>query len=114
MPGAPTVPPRPPGPPSKPATPEGTAPKNRPQQTAQASDSGPERQYLAKHRKARTLMAVVLKTGAVLRGRITWVDTQSIKLEREPVEPNVLVFKTSIDYLYRADKAGDQDEGVRA
>lgn len=60
-----------------------------------------ERAYLLKRSEARTPMVVVLRSGTVLRGRIAWVDTYSIKIERQPAEPNVLVFKGSIDYMHR-------------
>lgn len=63
-----------------------------------------ERAYLLKHSVARTPMVVALRSGKVLRGRLAWIDTYSIKIEREPAEPNVLVFKGSIDYIHREEQ----------
>jgi sRNA-binding regulator protein Hfq len=74
-----------------------------PEQSAPVSGIGKERAYLLKHSLARTPMVVVLRSGTVLRGRLAWIDTYSIKIEREPGEPNVLVFKGSIDYILRAE-----------
>ncbi len=46
-------------------------------------------------------MVVALRSGTVIRGRLAWVDTYSIKIERQCPEPNVLVFKGAIDYIHR-------------
>jgi len=91
--------------PSKSAIPNAAAPGKRTGPPTPADDSGAEHGYLRKHGKARTQMVIVLKSGIVLRGRIEWIDRYSIKIERKPAGPNVLVYKSSIDYIHREDLA---------
>jgi len=86
---------------SQPATPEALARSKPSGQSAPVKGFGSERAYLLKHAAARTPMVVVLRSGTVLRGRLAWVDTYSIKIERQSPDPNVLVFKGSIDYMHR-------------
>jgi len=45
-------------------------------------------------------MAIVMNDGEVLRGTIEWYDKNCIKLHRNG-EPNLLVFKRAIKYLYK-------------
>jgi sRNA-binding regulator protein Hfq len=87
--------------PSQPATPDPVAQSKPSGQSAPAKVIGREQAYLLKHSSARTPMVVVLRSGTVLRGRLAWVDKYSIKIERQPAEPNVLVFKASIDCMHR-------------
>ncbi len=91
----------PPSPAIKPAAPE-TAARSKPSgHSAPVNGFGSERAYLLKHSAARTPMVVALRSGTVIRGRLAWVDTYSIKIERQCPEPNVLVFKGAIDYIHR-------------
>lgn len=59
-----------------------------------------EAYYYVKQMQARTPMVVVLNDGEVLRGTIEWYDRDCIKLTRTPA-PNLLLYKTSIKYLYK-------------
>lgn len=100
-----TAPPSPPNPQlPKPSRREAIAPSKR---SGWPAGSGLEMQYLKKHAEARTPMVVVLKSGSAIRGRIAWIDTYSIKIERKPAEPNVLIFKSAIAYIHRAENNGD-------
>lgn len=58
--------------------------------------------YYIKQMSAKTPMVFVLKDGEVLRGIIEWYDKNSLKVNREGA-PNLLVFKSSIKYLYKAE-----------
>jgi sRNA-binding regulator protein Hfq len=55
-------------------------------------------------------MVVALKSGTVLRGRIEWIDTYALKVERKPAAPNVLVYKTAIAYIHRAEQSKNDGE----
>ena len=57
--------------------------------------------YYVKQIQAKTPMVVVLKDDETLQGVIAWYDKSCLKLNREP-EPNLLVYKPNIKYLYKA------------
>jgi len=59
-----------------------------------------ENYYYKKQMESKTLMAIVMNDGEVLRGTIEWYDKNCIKLHRNG-EPNLLVFKRAIKYLYK-------------
>jgi sRNA-binding regulator protein Hfq len=62
--------------------------------------------YYVKQMQARTPMVVVLNDGEELHGVIEWYDRTCIKVNRVQ-EPNVLVYKSNIKYLYKeSDKDG--------
>ena len=54
-------------------------------------------------------MAVVLEDGEVLRGTVEWYDRDCIKLTRHG-EPNLLIFKRVIKYVYKEDESGHNGE----
>ena len=56
--------------------------------------------YYLKQMNAKTQMVVVLDNGEQLRGNIEWYDRGCIKVHRQG-EPNLLLFKHSIKYLYK-------------
>lgn len=56
--------------------------------------------YYVKQMQARTPMVVVLDTGEIIRGVIEWYDKSCIKVHRQG-EPNLLIFKSCIRYLYK-------------
>jgi sRNA-binding regulator protein Hfq len=49
-------------------------------------------------------MVVVLKSGEALHGVIEWYDKRCVKIHRAG-QPNLLVMKTSIRYLYKGSGA---------
>ncbi len=59
-----------------------------------------ENYYYRKQMEAKTPMVVVLTDGEVVRGTIEWYDKNCIKLHRNG-EPNLLIFKHAIKYLYK-------------
>lgn len=56
--------------------------------------------YYVKQMQARTPVAVVMTDGEVLRGSVEWYDKDCIKLTRSG-DPNLLVYKHSIKYIYK-------------
>jgi RNA chaperone Hfq len=61
--------------------------------------------YYLKQMNNKTPMVVVLDNGEQLRGQIEWYDRSCIKVNRMG-EPNLLVFKHAIKYLYKQDEEG--------
>ncbi|MFN3321952.1 MAG: Hfq-like protein [Bryobacteraceae bacterium] len=51
--------------------------------------------------QSKTQMVIVMKDGEELRGVIEWYDKSCLKFNREG-EPNLLIFKPSIKYMYKA------------
>ena len=62
-----------------------------------------ENYYYRKQMEARTPMAIVLNDGETVWGTIEWYDKNCIKIHRNG-EPNLLLFKHNIKYLYKQDK----------
>jgi RNA chaperone Hfq len=61
-----------------------------------------EQFYYSKQMQSKVHMVVVLKDGEQLEGVIEWYDRSCLKLNREGA-PNLLVYKHSIKYMYKAD-----------
>lgn len=57
--------------------------------------------YYVKQMQTKTPMVVVLKDGETLEGIIEWYDKSCLKLNRDE-EPNLLVYKPNIKYMYKA------------
>ena len=57
--------------------------------------------YYVKQMQARTPMVIVLKDGESLHGVIEWYDKNCLKLSRTE-EPNLLIYKPNIKYMYKA------------
>lgn len=62
--------------------------------------------YYLKQMNGQTPMVVVLDNGERLRGHIEWYDKRCLKVHREG-EPNLLVFKHTIKYLYKQEDEAD-------
>ena len=81
----------------------GVGPRKKPVPPEQTNA---ESYYYLKQMQARTPMVVVLGDGEVIRGTIEWYDRNCIKITRTN-KPNLLLYKTSIKYLYKdTDGAG--------
>ena len=78
----------------------GPAARRRPVPPEQTSA---EAFYYLKQMNSRTPMVVVLDNGEQLRGHIEWYDRSCIKVNREG-NPNLLVFKHAIKYLYKQEE----------
>lgn len=77
--------------------------KRRP---APAESTNAEAFYYLKQMNTQTPMIVVLDNGEELRGHIEWYDRGCLKVHRDD-GPNLLVYKHSIRYLYKAEEAAD-------
>jgi RNA chaperone Hfq len=60
--------------------------------------------YYVKQMQTRTPMIVVLQDGEQVHGVIEWYDKYCIKVHRSN-EPNLLIYKSNIKYLYKASEA---------
>jgi host factor-I protein len=58
--------------------------------------------YYIKQMQAKTPMVIVLNDGETLHGVIEWYDRCCLKITRQE-GPNLLVYKPSIKYLYKAE-----------
>src|SRR5262245_55262255 len=65
--------------------------------------------YYLKQMQNKTPMVVVMLDGQQLRGIIEWYDRTCIKVNRE-AEPNLLVYKHSIRYMYKENEDKSTDE----
>ena len=62
--------------------------------------------YYVKQMQNRTPMVLVLKDGEQIHGVIEWYDKDALKLNRAS-EPNLLILKHNIKYIYKAGEGGD-------
>jgi host factor-I protein len=70
--------------------------------TAPPEQTNAEQFYFSKQMQAKTTMVVILTDGERLEGVVEWYDRNCIKLNRDG-EPNLLLYKRNIKYLYKAD-----------
>jgi len=59
--------------------------------------------YYKKQIDAHTPMVIVLLDGEEIEGTIEWYDRGALKVNRK-AEPNLLVLKRNIKYMYKADE----------
>lgn len=57
--------------------------------------------YYQKQMQSRTPMVVVLRDGEEIHGIIEWYDRNCIKVNRESGEPNLMIYKPAIKYMYK-------------
>ncbi len=93
--------------------PSGAAPRERNQanqgprrRVAPPDGTAAEAFYYLKQMNNETDMVVVLDNGEQLRGHIEWYDRGCLKVNREG-EPNLLIFKHSIKYMYKAEEENE-------
>lgn len=65
--------------------------------------------YYLKQMQNRTPMVLVFHDGERMQGVIEWYDRNCIKFNRDP-EPNILVFKHGIRYMYKEDEDKSADD----
>jgi len=56
--------------------------------------------YYLKQMQSKTPMTIVLGDGEIIKGVIEWYDKNCLKVNRDG-EPNLLVFKSNIKYMYK-------------
>lgn len=85
---------------------------SRPQRKKPAppESTNAENFYYVKQMQARTPMVVVMTDGEQIRGIIEWYDKNCIKVNRIN-EPNLLIYKPSIKYLYKEAEARSAASG---
>jgi host factor-I protein len=57
--------------------------------------------YYQKQMQSRTPMVIVLRDGEEVHGVIEWYDRDCIKVNRESGEPNLMIYKPAIKYMYK-------------
>ena len=57
--------------------------------------------YYVKQMQAKTPMVLVLQDGEQIHGVIEWYDRGCLKVHRDGGQPNLLIYKPSIKYLYK-------------
>jgi host factor-I protein len=72
---------------------------------APAEQTHAEDFYYQKQMQGKTPMVVVTREGEELRGVIEWYDKYCLKLHRAGGQSNLLIYKTSIRYMF---KEGEQ------
>jgi sRNA-binding regulator protein Hfq len=80
-------------------------PRKRPSTNEQTNA---ENFYYVKQMQNRTPMVVVLQDGETVKGVIEWYDRNSIRLNRHQ-EPNLLVLKHYIKYMYKENEDKEVD-----
>jgi sRNA-binding regulator protein Hfq len=63
-------------------------------------DTAAENYYYLKQMNKKTPVAIVFPDGEIIEGFIEWYDRNCIKLNRKNA-PNLLVYKSSMKYLYK-------------
>jgi sRNA-binding regulator protein Hfq len=57
--------------------------------------------YYQKQMQSRTPMVIVLRDGEEVHGIIEWYDKNCLKVNRENGEPNLMIYKPAIKYMYK-------------
>jgi len=57
--------------------------------------------YYQKQMQSKTVMVIVLRDGEEVRGIIEWYDRNCIKVNRDSGEPNLMIYKPAIKYMYK-------------
>jgi len=57
--------------------------------------------YYQKQMQSRTSMVIVLRDGEEIHGVIEWYDRNCIKVNRDNGEPNLMIYKPAIKYMFK-------------
>jgi host factor-I protein len=57
--------------------------------------------YYQKQMQSRTQMVIVLQDGEEIHGIIEWYDKNCLKVNRDSGDPNLLIYKPAIKYMYK-------------
>jgi host factor-I protein len=57
--------------------------------------------YYQKQMQSHTPMVIVLRDGEEVHGVIEWYDRNCIKVNREDGEPNLMIYKPAIKYMFK-------------
>ena len=72
--------------------------------TAPPEQTNAENFYYQKQMQSRTPMVIVLRDGEEVHGIIEWYDKTCIKVIREDGEPNLMIYKPAIKYMFKEDE----------
>jgi sRNA-binding regulator protein Hfq len=78
------------------------APHRLPKKSVPPEQTNAENFYYVKQMQSKTPMVLVLQDGERIRGVIEWYDRHCLKIHRAH-EPNLLIYKSNIKYLYKAE-----------
>jgi host factor-I protein len=62
--------------------------------------------YYQKQMQSRTPMVIVLRDGEEIHGVIEWYDRDCIKVNRDSGDPNLMIYKPAIKYMYKEGEGG--------
>ena len=62
--------------------------------------------YYQKQMQSKTPMVVVLHDGEEIHGTIEWYDRNCIKVNRSGGEPNLMIYKPAIKYMFKEGENG--------
>lgn len=71
-----------------------------------------ENYYYLKQMNKKTPMGVVMNDGEIIEGYIEWYDKNCLKLNRDDA-PNLLIYKSSIKYLYKLDDVKEKEKKAK-
>jgi sRNA-binding regulator protein Hfq len=57
--------------------------------------------YYQKQMQSRTPMVIMLHDGEEIHGIIEWYDKNCLKVNRDSGEPNLMIYKPAIKYMYK-------------
>lgn len=60
--------------------------------------------YYQKQMQSRTQMVIVLRDGEEVHGIIEWYDRNCIKVNRDNGEPNLMIYKPAIKYMFKEEE----------
>ena len=69
--------------------------------SAPPEQTNAENFYYQKQMQSRTPMVIVLRDGEEVRGVIEWYDKNCLKINRDAGEPNLMIYKPAIKYMYK-------------
>ena len=78
-----------------------------PRKTPPPEQTHAENFYYQKQMQSKTPMVVVLKDGEQVHGVIEWYDKRCLKVNRSSGQPNLLIYKPNIKYIFKASEAGN-------
>ena len=84
---------------------------NAPRKRVPPEQTNAEQYYYLKQMSSKTPMVIKLVDGETIRGVIEWYDRFCIKVNRE-MEPNLLIPKHQIKYMYKENEIKGSDENV--
>jgi sRNA-binding regulator protein Hfq len=74
--------------------------------TAPPEQTNAENFYYQKQMQSRTPMVIVLQDGEEVHGIIEWYDKNCLKVTREDGNPNLMIYKPAIKYMFKEEERG--------